>query len=341
MKHAWNPWAAAADLLGLVGARLGLDTEWKDVGDESTRTVAGRFVRLSGGRTRCELRGPVSGQAVVFVHGFTSPAYVWGELPGRLQEQGYRTLVYDLFGRGLSDRPDVVYDRDLYDRQLLDLLGRLRLGGTVHLVGLSMGAIIATEFTLRHRERVASLTLIDPAGFSVELPGPSSLLTVAWLGDCAMHAFGGPFLVSGNAKAVHDKSLVPELQAKFRPQLAYLGYKRAILSSARSMPLADFSSGYRKLAGYRLPVEVFWGKQDEITPVAGATLAGKILPKAKFTLIEGAGHLSHYEKPDVVTPVLLDFLRRAAVREKRGKAFVVASSARSEAKPARRGAPKR
>jgi len=333
LKEGWRPYAATAALLYLVGTPFALDREWKDVIGESPRNVAGRFVQLSAGRTRFDLLGPTPSQVVVFVHGFTSPAYVWGSLPKRLREQGYRTLVYDLFGRGFSDRPDVVYDRDLYDRQLVDLLGRLQIRGPVHLVGLSMGAIIATEFALRHETRVASLTLIDPAGFSVDMPGPAALLTVPWLGDYLTHAFGDAFLVSGNAKAVYDKSLVPALQRKFEYQLAYVGYKRAILSTAREMPLADFTGGYRKLAKRLLPVKVFWGKQDEITPVAGAKLARKILPKAKITLVEGAGHLSHYEKPYVVTPLLLDFLRWAPAPEQRSRVFAAAKCIVDAARP--------
>lgn len=333
MNHSWKVYAAAAAVLYLIGTPFALDQEWKNVSSESPRNIAGRFVQLSAGRTRYDLLGPSPSQVVVFVHGFSSPTYVWGELPLRLQRKGYRTLVYDLFGRGFSDRPDVAYDRDLYDRQLLELLGRMQLRRPVHLVGLSMGAIIATEFALRHGTRVASLTLIDPAGFSVDLPGQAAMLSVPLLGDYLMHAFGDPFLVAGNAKGVYDKSLVPALRARFMPQLAYVGYKRAILSSARLMPLADFTDSYRKLARRPLKVEVFWGEQDEITPVAGAALARKILPRAKVTLIEGAGHLSHYEKPEVVTAVLLDFLRSAPAPEQQGRVFKAASCTLDEAKP--------
>lgn len=334
MKPGWKSYAAGLGLLCVVGAPFAFDQERKDLAVESSRSIAGRFVRLSGGRTRYDLLGPAPSQVVVFVHGFTSPAYVWGELPRRLREHGYQTLVYDLFGRGFSDRPEVVYDRDLYDRQLLDLLVHLQLRQPVHLVGLSMGAIIATEFTLRHKPRVASLTLIDPAGFVAEVPGAASMLSVPWLGGYLMRVFGDSLLVAGNAKAVHDQSLVPTLQACFRPQLTYIGYKRAILSTLRSMPLADFTSGYRQLAKRQVPVQVFWGKQDRITPVAGAALARKILPKARMKLIDDAGHLAHYEKPEVVTPVLLGFLGAAPAPEQRGRDVSKASAASRAAKPA-------
>jgi len=339
VKHSWRPYAAAAALLYLAGTPFALDQEWKDVRKERPLNIAGRFLQLSAGRTRFDLLGRVPSEVVVFVHGFTAPSYVWGELPKRLRKQGYRTLVYDLFGRGFSDRPDVPYDRDLFDRQLLELLGHLQMHKPVHLVGLSMGGIVATEFALRHPGRVASLTLIDPAGFSVDLPGPSALLAVPLLGEYLMHAFGDTFLLSANAKAVYDRSLVPSLQAKFQPQLAYTGYKRAILSTARLMPLADFTDGYRKLARRPLKVELFWGRQDQITPVAGAAIAMKLLPKAQMTLIDGAGHLSHYEKPDVVTPKLIAFLRGAPAPQQQGKVFTPQSCAAGQNSPDEHGEP--
>src|SRR5882672_6533208 len=85
------------------------------------RGAAGRFVRLSGGVTHYDVAGPDSGRTVVLIHGFSVPYYIWDSTAAALSAAGYRVVRYDEYGRGLSDRPDVPYSDDLYDRQIGEL----------------------------------------------------------------------------------------------------------------------------------------------------------------------------------------------------------------------------
>ncbi len=62
-------------------------------------------------------------------------------------------LRYDLYGRGYSDRPDVVYNKDLFDRQLFGLLAILDIHDRVDLVGNSMGASSARPLRPAIRKR--------------------------------------------------------------------------------------------------------------------------------------------------------------------------------------------
>lgn len=300
--------AALALLAVLVAIPWVCGGERQRLGKPERQRLPGLFVELKDGVTRCELQGAPGSELVVFVHGFSSPSYVWGPLPRALRDEGYATLAYDLYGRGLSDRPWARYDLDLFDRQLERLLRRLGATRPVHLVGLSMGGIIATEFALRHPERVATLTLVDPAGIAVSEPVAARLLEIPLVGDWLMQVFGDRVLLGANARSVHDQAHVPELERRFRQQLEYAGYKRAILSTLRHMPLSDFRERYAALARTGLPVEVFWGADDEITPVAGAKIAAGLLPEAAVHVIEDAGHLAHYERPQEVLREMFRFL---------------------------------
>jgi pimeloyl-ACP methyl ester carboxylesterase len=300
-------------VLALVAALLILPPwlgsgEHKQLGERSRRTLPGSFARLKQGHTCYELQGDAPAEAVVFVHGLSSPSYVWGQLPAALRGSGYLTLTYDLYGRGWSDRPWADYNLDLFVGQLEALMRKVGLQRSVHLVGLSMGGVIASEFTLRHPDMVTSLTLVDPAGFAVEAPPGAGLITAPLVGDWLMQTFGDRILLAGNAASVHDKTRVGDLVRRFTPQLEYAGYKRAWLSTLRNMPLDDFTARYGELGRTTVPIEVFWGVDDEVTPVAGAKLAAQLLPKAAVHEIADAGHLSHYEKPDEVSAQMLRFL---------------------------------
>jgi pimeloyl-ACP methyl ester carboxylesterase len=133
---------------------------------EARSRASGEFVALPDGMVHYEMAGPPGGQTVVLVHGFSIPYYIWDPTFGALVETGLRVLRYDLYGRGYSDRPDTVYDSDLFDRQLLGLLSALDVDRPVNLVGLSMGGPIAVVFTDRHPQMVHKLGLISATGYS-------------------------------------------------------------------------------------------------------------------------------------------------------------------------------
>lgn len=300
---------AAGALLALAALPWLLRVEPRTLGDEARRRMPCAYANMKDGRTCFDLDGKAPAEAVVFVHGFNSPSYVWGKLPSMLRDAGYLTLTYDLYGRGGSDRPWADYDLDLYERQLETLLRKVGLHRPVHLVGLSMGGIIASEFALRHPEQVASLTLIDPAGFQQEMPPLTGLLTAPLVGDWLMQVFGGRLALAVHADLVHDKRRVGDLLRQFEPQFEFTGSRRALLSTLRRMPLADFTDRYAELGRTALPIELVWGRDDEVTPFAASALAMHLLPKARLDPIDDAGHLAHYEQPDLVFDKLLPFLR--------------------------------
>lgn len=287
-----------------------LRVEPRRLDDDARRRLPCSFANLRDGRTCFDLDGRGPAEAVVFVHGFNSPSYVWGTLPSMLRESGYVTMVYDLYGRGGSDRPWADYDLDLFDHQLDALMRKVGLQRPVHLVGLSMGGIVAAEFALRHPDRVASVTLIDPAGFGgADLPPGTSLLKAPLVGDWLMQVFGRRIALASHGKLLHSKNRLGDLLRQFEPQFEFAGSRRALLSTLRRMPLSDFTTRYAELGRATVPVELIWGRNDEVTPFAASTLAAHLLPRAAVRPIEEAGHLAHLDQPDAVFNAMLPFLR--------------------------------
>ncbi len=135
--------------------------------DTARKSAGGQFIKLSEGVVHYEIVGPDTGRVVVLIHGLTTPYFVWDHNFKDLVNAGFRVLRYDHYGRGFSDRPDVVYDRDLYDRQLVELLQRLKIRLPVHLTGLAMGGAVAVYFADRHPEMVSKIALFAPAGFPI------------------------------------------------------------------------------------------------------------------------------------------------------------------------------
>jgi len=92
------------------------------VAAKNSATAPAQFVELSKGFVRYELSGPTDAQMVVLIPGFSAPYYVWDPTVEFLTKAGFRTLRFDLYGRGWSDRPKIRYELDLYVSQLEELL---------------------------------------------------------------------------------------------------------------------------------------------------------------------------------------------------------------------------
>ena len=104
-------------MLGLLllagGLYLVMPVEIKELDAAARKNASGDFIELSDGWVHYHFEGLESGPAVVLVHGFSVPAYIWDPTFQALADAGYKVLSFDLYGRGYSDRPDKVYDIDL------------------------------------------------------------------------------------------------------------------------------------------------------------------------------------------------------------------------------------
>lgn len=284
--------------------------ETKDLNDTTRQSADGSFIRLPEGFTHFELGGDESGEPVVLVHGFSVPYFIFDPTFEFLNKSGFFVLRYDLFGRGLSDRPDTRYNIDLFVKQLHDLLDALRFTRPVNLIGLSMGGPITATFTARHPERVKSLTLIDPAGARpIALTPLARVLKLPFIAEIILGLVGGEPLVESNARDFFDPKLVEHFKSQYRVQMQYKGFLRAILSSIRNGMLDSFIDTYRQVGKMDKPVLLFWGRNDETVPFGHSHDLQAVMPNVEFHVIENCGHIPHYEKPDVVNPILLEFLK--------------------------------
>lgn len=287
-------------------------SETKELNDATRRLTGGSFVQLSDGVTHYELSNITREQTVVLVHGFSVPYFIFDPTFHFLTQNGFRVLRYDLFGRGFSDRPDTDYNIDLFVRQLADLLDALRLTHPVTLIGLSMGGPITAAFTSRYPQRVAKLVLIDPAGARpVVLSKLLQVATKPVIGETLLALVGNGNLVKHVASDFFDKELVEHFQQRYRVQMQFKGFRRAILSTIRNNMLASFIDTYRKVGHLNIPVMMIWGRQDTTVPLKHSEDLCAAIPTIEFHVIEDCSHIPQYEKPERTNPLLLEFLRQS------------------------------
>ncbi|MBE9516275.1 MAG: alpha/beta hydrolase [Proteobacteria bacterium] len=295
-------------LAALVASYLYAITSKPALDDEARQAAPGSFIRLSRGMVHYEMTGPEHAETVVLIHGLATPSFIWDHNVAALVSAGFRVLRYDHYGRGFSDRPDVVYDRDLYDQQLVELLQKLNVKPPVHLVGLSMGGAVATIFTDRHPDMVAKLCLIAPAGFPIEESLAVKLAKMPVIGDYLMAMIGDRIVLEGVKEAFVDPEKLPEFEEKFKVPLQYAGFQRALLSTLRHMDMDNLSETYQRVGKQQKPVLLLWGSKDQVLPFANSEKVREAIPQLVFRDVAGAGHNLNYENPEIVNPVLYEFL---------------------------------
>jgi len=285
--------------------------ETKELNDLTRQEASGSFIQLSDGFTHYEISNPGAEETIVLVHGFSVPYFIYDPTFEFLTKSGFRVVRYDLFGRGFSDRPEARYNIDLFVRQLDDLLHGLRFTQPVTLVGLSTGGPITTVFAARHPEHVNKLVLIDPVG-AKPLPFSWILKVAAMpiLGEIIISLLRSDNLDNKIASRFFDRELIGHFQSRYIVQMQYKGFKRAILSTLRNHILDSFLDSYECIGKMDKPVLLFWGRDDPTVPFQHSQPLRKAIPAIEFHAIEHCGHTPHYEKPEEVNPILLEFLRK-------------------------------
>jgi pimeloyl-ACP methyl ester carboxylesterase len=279
--------------------------------DHDARSSApGEFVKLSDGSVHYELSGSPTAQTVVLVPGFSVPYQIWDPTFRSLVDAGYRVLRYDLFGRGFSDRPDLRYDFDLFDRQLVELLETLEVTTPIDVVGLSLGGAISLVFAERHQESIKKLCLIDPAGLPWSQSLSARMAKAPILGELIMGLLGSRVLVNNLADYFFGDQGYAELKEDFLAQMEFVGFKKALLSTLRSGATTGAAEAYAAVGGLDVPVLLIWGKEDQVVPFELSETAMELIPRAESHAIENAAHIPHYECSETVNPILLDFLKR-------------------------------
>ncbi|WP_191058109.1 acetoin dehydrogenase dihydrolipoyllysine-residue acetyltransferase subunit [Geminicoccus harenae] len=254
-------------------------------------------VEVAGQRIRYLQIGDGAGAPIVLIHGYG------GDLNNFLFNQPalaekHTTYAIDLPGHGGSSKD--VGEADIAS-QAKTVLGFLDAKGIqkAHLAGHSMGGGVSLYLATHHPDRVASATLLAPAGL-----GP----------DISME------YINGFIEASRRKKLEPILQMLVaKPEMVtgdmvedVLKFKRldGVDAALKKVRDAVFAGGKQalslrdQLGSAKVPVQVIWGTQDKIVPAKHAEgLPGSV----KVTTFDDAGHLIHMEKSAEVNQAILAF----------------------------------
>lgn len=273
------------------------------------KSAPGSFARLSQGVTHYQWHGPARGPVVVAIHGLTTPSIVWKGLIPALSALGFRTLTYDLYGRGYSDRIRGDQTREFFLTQLRDLLADQGLEDDLVLMGYSMGGSIATCFAAAEPNRVRRLILVAPAGIEMRSGKLADFARdTPIIGDWLMLALGSWRLRQGILRGVGDP-LIDEIGTAQKEALQDKGTLPAVLSSQRGMLSERLEPEHRTISRNDIPVLAIWGRDDAVIPIQALGTLAQWNRVARQDVIDGAGHALPFSHPGQASAFIVEVLR--------------------------------
>jgi pimeloyl-ACP methyl ester carboxylesterase len=285
----------------------------ESVSYESYRTSGGiSFVKLSDGFTNYELTGPEDAEhTVILIHGGTIPLCIWDPQMDTLLKAGFRVLRYDQYGRGFSSRPDIAYDRELFCRQLKELLDSLKITEPVDIIGPSFGGAISVTFASKYPSRVKSLLLISPAlnviGSDSPLAGPFKLLRNKVFGTAAYKLLIKKKLIRRALVMLPGAKEAP-CAVTFTNQFKCIGTDRSLLSMFRSDAFGDYHNETKATGLTIKKILLLRGENDkEITPKMVETVRNE-LPNCEFIELKNSGHSPGTTTTQIMNGIIVDFI---------------------------------
>lgn len=257
-------------------------------------------------------------RTIVMVHGFRGDHHGLERVVELLPE--HRIIMADLPGFGVSPAfASGKHDIPGYGAFLASFLDTLELGPDTVLLGHSFGSIVVSHFVASHPGRVFPLILVNPIA-SPALEGPKGIMTKLavfyyWAAAKLPAALGNALLRS---KLIVHVMSVTMAKTRDKELLAYIhGQHHAYFSgfANRDMLLESFqasvSGTVREVAtALTLPTLLIAGAQDEIATLPNQHKLLEILPHGELLVIDGVGHLIHYETPQPAATAITAFLER-------------------------------
>jgi len=241
-------------------------------------------------------------QAVVLLHGISSGAASWLGVALRLQQlqPGLRVLAWDMPGYGSSSAlsSPVPTPAD-YVQVLAQSLSRLNVQRCL-LVGHSLGALIATYYAAQqHAQSIQRLVLISPAAGYGARAQSRKRAQVRQQRLAALHDHG----VSGLAAVIDQRLAAPQTPELLRQWLRWNTSRMQPQGYAHAVELLCTGSLGHSRRQLRLPVEVWVGEQDIVTPPVACKRWAKKLG-ASYAVIADAGHAVAVEQANMIAQKL-------------------------------------
>ena len=324
-------------LITLVGFRAAAARRESQARRDAAPTT-GRFVQAGDVQFYVQEDGPLTGPAVLLIHGTGAWSEIWRGTMHALAGAGFRAIALDMPPFGFTTPPaNADYGDDAQGRRIIRVLDAMHIERAT-LVGHSFGGRPTMQAAFLAPSRVERLVLVDAAldlqrtvrHTSDSAPPPRSVATgspllrtalgVRSLRDAVVAAtLTNPRLTGWllSKLIANQNAVTPERVAMLRRPFTVvgstprLGEWLAPFATTRTTSLATDRSRYRAIC---VPTLVLWGARDAITPLLQGKDLAQLVPNARWVVLRDAGHIPAIEDPRGFNAALVAFLDSTSTR---------------------------
>ena len=248
-----------------------------------------------------------SGDVIVFLHGLGSCGEDW-VFQTAFFCATYRVLAPDLRGHGRSSKPAGPYSIALFASDVAAMLDALSIG-RAHVVGLSLGGLVALQMALDFPDRVRSLALTNAFAHLLSVDA-ARLARLAWRGVISL-----ALPLDRSAQHV-ARSLFPfPHQAELRRlTAARIAANDRAAYRASIAAIRRFDSR-RHLHRVARPVLIVTGDRDRTVPRSLQRRLAQSIPGARWEIVRDSGHATPIDQPEAYNTMLASFFRNVGARD--------------------------
>jgi pimeloyl-ACP methyl ester carboxylesterase len=259
--------------------------------------------QINGVKLVYDLQG--SDEPLVLIHGAQGDRSMFAGFVPAFTNQ-FRILTFDQRGSGQSEKPDMEYSIAFLADDTATLMDHVGFA-SAHVIGVSMGGMIAQELVLRHPQKVRSLVL------GCTTPGGPKAVRLG--GNALERAYSTqPLSAEERGRALAEAAFTKGYIEK-HPEIIF-----TMIEARRQRPLDPVALSHRMKAAYahntydRLPqiacpTLVITGKDDVLVSWENSKILVERIPGAKLVLLEPAGHVFWMEQPEQSQEAIAAFLQ--------------------------------
>ena len=254
-------------------------------------------------RIAWEAEGPEDAPAVLLIMGLAYPAAMWFRLVPALAER-YRVIRVDNRGAGhTGDVPGAPYTVETMAGDCLAVLDAAGVDAA-HVVGISMGGLMAQEIALTAPERVLSLCLTAThPGIAHAVVNPDAMAMLMKRGEMTPQEAAEASVPYNYAPATSRERIEEDWAVRFPLAATNEGYL------AQAMGTSQWD-GFDRIPGITTRTLVLHGELDALVPPENGRVIAERIPGAELVLVPDANHVLMTDQPEQVAKVLLDWLDR-------------------------------
>ena len=258
--------------------------------------------RVNGVELVHELNG--AGDPLVLIHGAQSDRSIFNGLLPVFTDQ-FQVLTFDQRGSGQSEKPDMAYTIAMLADDTAALMDHVGFS-SAHIIGVSMGGMIAQEFALRHTPKVRSLVLgcTTPGGPKAIPLGGEGVASAYSTKELSAEERGRPLAEAAFTKGyvdAHPEIITAMIESRRNRPIDTVGF-------GHRMKAAFTHDTYERLPQISCPTLVITGKQDALIAAENSNLLVERIPGATSVFLEPAGHVFWIEQPQQSRDAMLAFM---------------------------------